>query len=79
MPATGVRPPFFTLVAVRAIAPGGRDAAEQRRRDVGDALRDQLHVGAVPPADHAVGDDRGEQRLDRAEQRDRERRADQRA
>ena len=74
MPATGVRPPFLMFVAVRAIAPGGRDAAEQRRDDVGRALRHELHVRLVPRADHAVGDDGGEQRLHRAEQRDGDRR-----
>ena len=74
MPATGVRPPFLTLVAVRAIAPVAGMPPKSGVHDVGDALRDQLHVRAVPAADHAVGDDRREQRLDRAEQRDGERR-----
>ena len=63
------------FVAVRAIAPVAANAAEERRDDVADALRDQLGVGVVPRAGHAVGDDRAEQRLDRAEHRDRERRA----
>ena len=72
MPAIGVRPPFFTLVAVRAMRAGRGNAAEERATQVGDALRHQLHVRAVPAADHAVGNDGGEQRLDRAEHRDRE-------
>ena len=46
------------------------DAAEQTRRNVGGALRDELAVAAVPAARHAVGDDRRQQRLDRAEQRE---------
>ena len=49
---------------------GGADAAEQRRADVGEALRHQFAVGAVPPAGHAVGDDGGQQRFDRAQQRE---------
>ena len=47
---------------------GDADAAEQGGADVGDALRHQLAVGAVPPAGHAVGDHRREQRFDRAQQ-----------
>ena len=49
---------------------GDADAAEQRRADIGEALRHQLAVGAVAAAGHAVGDDRREQRFDRAEQRE---------
>lgn len=60
----GVRPPAFTLAAVRAMAPGGGDAAEEHRGDVADALGHQLHVGAVMAADHGVGHHAGEQRLD---------------
>ena len=48
------------------------DAAEQARRDVGDALRHELAVRAMPAARHAVGDDGRQQRLDRAEQRERD-------
>ena len=71
--------------AARAIADAGcragdgagrRESAEQRGQDVGDALPDQLLVRIMPGARHAVGDDRGQQRLDGAEQRDRERRTD---
>ena len=51
---------------------GRRDAAEEAGRDVGDALGDELHVGLVAAADHAVGHDGREQRLDRREQRDRD-------
>ena len=49
---------------------GGADAAEQRGADVGEALRDQLAVGAVAPPGHAVGHHRRQQRFDRAEQRE---------
>ena len=42
---------------------GHADAAEERRADIGDALRDQLAVRAMPPSGHAVGDDRRKQRL----------------
>jgi hypothetical protein len=40
---------------------GGGDAAEDRRDQIGDTLRDQLHVRAVAAADHAVGHYGGEQ------------------
>ena len=53
-----------------------RESAEQRRQDVGRALPDQFLVRVVPRARHAVGDDGRQQRLDGAEQRDRECRAD---
>ena len=49
---------------------GRGQAAEQRRADVGDALRDQFAVGAMAAADHAVGDDRRQQRFDAGEERD---------
>ena len=49
---------------------GDADAAEERRGDIGEALRHQLAVRAVPPSGHAVGDDGREQRFDRAEQRE---------
>ena len=45
---------------------GGGDSTEERRGDVGDALRDQLDVGVVAVAGHAVRDDGGEQAFDRA-------------
>ena len=51
---------------------GGRQAAEQRRGDVCDALGDQFAVGAMPAADHAVGDDCGQQRFDAGKEGDRE-------
>ena len=53
--------------------PGHANAAEQARRDIGDALTDQFAVRTMAPAGHAVGDDGGEQRFDRAEQRERDR------
>ena len=49
---------------------GDADAAEQRRADIGDALRHQFAVGAVPPPGHAVGDHGRQQRFDGAEQRE---------
>ena len=49
---------------------GDADAAEQGRGDIGDALRHQLAVRAVPPPGHAVGDHRRQQALDAAEQRE---------
>ena len=42
---------------------GDADAAEQGRADIGDALRHQFAIRAVPAAGHAVGDHRREQRL----------------
>ena len=57
---------------------GGRQPAEDRRHDVGDALRDELDVRVVPVAAHAIGDDGRHQRLDGAEHGDRQRRAQQR-
>ena len=72
MPATGPCAPARTLVAVRAMVPVTQKPPKSARADVGDALGDQLGVRAVPPAGHAVGDHRREQRLDRAEQREAE-------
>ena len=51
-----------------------RDATENRRGDVRHTLRDELHVRLVPRSDHAIGDDGGEQRLDRREKRHSKRR-----
>ena len=70
MPATGLRAPARTLVAVRAIVPVDTHAAEGHGRDIGDALGHQLAVGAMPAPAHAVGDHGREQALDRAEERD---------
>ena len=42
---------------------GDADAAEQRRGDIGDALRHQLAVRAMAPPGHAVGDHGRQQRL----------------
>src|SRR6201999_133456 len=53
-------------------------AAKQRVDDIGDALSDQLLVGIVLGATHAVGDHGGQQRFDRSEQGDREGRPHQR-
>ena len=49
---------------------GDADTAKQGGSDIGDALRDQLHVVAVLASGHAVGDLRREQALDPAEQRE---------
>ena len=70
----GVRPPFLMLVAVRAIAPVAGMPPKSGDAMLATPCADQLHVRAVAAADHAVGHHRREQRLDRAEQRDRERR-----
>ena len=56
---------------------GRGEAAEDRRQHVREALPDQLLVRVMARARHAVGDDGRQQRLDRAEQRDRERGPDQ--
>ena len=56
---------------------GGRDAAEERADDVGDALRHEFLVGIVPVVNHAVGHHRAEQRFDRRQQRDGHRRLEQ--
>ena len=67
--------------AVRAVQVAqivDHDAAEERRHHVGHALGDELHVGAVPAADHAVGHHRRQQRLDAAQHRDCKRRAHER-
>ena len=58
------------LVAVRAIAPGRCEPAENWREDVGRTLADQFLVGIVAGAGHAIGDDGSQQRLDRAEKSD---------
>ena len=46
------------------------NTAKQRRDDVGDALTDKFGVAAMMAADHTVGNDRRQQRFDRAEQGD---------
>ncbi len=72
MPATGVRAPARTLVAVRAMVPVTQSPPRQRAADVGDALRDELAVRAMLPAGHAVGDYGGQQALNGAEQCERD-------
>ena len=74
MPATGVRPPFLTLVAVRAIAPVAGMPPKRPDAMLAMPCADELDVGLVAAADHAVGHDGREQRLDRGEQRDGHRR-----
>ena len=53
-----------------------RNAAEERRDDIGDALRHELLVGVVAVVDLRIGDARGQQGLDRAQECDRDRRRD---
>ena len=52
---------------------GAGEAAEETAGGVADALADQLLVALVPSAGDVVHDDRGQQRVDGAEQRDAER------
>ena len=78
MPATGDRAPERMLVAVRASAPVAGKPAKQRRHDVGHALREELGVGIVAIAAHAIGHHRRQQRFDRAEHGHRHRRREQR-
>ena len=47
---------------------GDTNAAEKRARDIGEALSDELAIGAMTAAGHAVGDHRRKQALDAAEQ-----------
>lgn len=66
----GVRPPAFTLAAVRAAGARGGNAAEHHGTDVAHALGDELHVGAMVRADHGIGHHAGQQRFDGRENRD---------
>ena len=66
MPATGLVAPLRMLVAVRAMAPVAAKPPNSGVSDVRDALADELLVRVVARAGHAVGDHRGEQRLDGA-------------
>ena len=52
---------------------GDGNAASYGGCDIAYALRDQFAVGSMSPADHAVRNHGGEQRLDRAEDCERER------
>ena len=74
MPATGERAPLFTLVTVRAIVPVAAMPPKSGDDEVRDALRHQLLVGVVAVVDEVVGHARAQQRLERAQQRDRDRR-----
>ena len=65
MPATGVRPPFLTLVAVRAIAPVAGMPPNSGATMFATPCATSSMLDLCRVADHAVGDDRGEQRLDR--------------
>ena len=48
---------------------GDADAAEQRRADIGKALRNQFTIRPMPSSSHPVGHHRRQQRFDGAEQR----------
>ena len=50
MPATGVRAPDADVRRGSRDRAGGREAAKERRQDVRDALRRQLHVRIVAVA-----------------------------
>ena len=52
---------------------GDADAAKQCRADVGDALRHELAVRAMPAPGHAIGHHRRQKRFDRTQQRKRDR------
>ena len=54
----------------------GRNAAEERREEVGGTLRDELRVRVVAVAHHTVGHGGREQRFDGTEDGDRERRGE---
>jgi hypothetical protein len=73
IPATGTARAGADVGGGAGDRAGDGHAAEERRRDVGRALRHQLAVRAVPPAAHRVGDHGREQALDAAQQRERER------
>ena len=70
------------LAASRDVGAGARDdagrrqAAEQRRGDVGDALAEDLDVGAVPPAGDGVRRHRRQQAFDADQEGDREARSE---
>ena len=77
MPATGVRRAGADVGRRARDCAGGRDAAEKRRDDIGNALRHELLVGIVAVVDLRVGHARGKQRLDGAEKGDRDGRGEQ--
>ncbi len=58
---------------------GGRQASEERRENIGDALRHEFDVRIVLVAAHAVGNHCGHQRFDRSEHCDGDGRRNQRA
>lgn len=53
--------------------PRRRDSAENRGKDVGDSLPHEFRIRTVPRSRHTVGDNRGEERFDGPENRNRER------
>ena len=63
-PAMGVRPPAFTLAAVRAMAPVAGIPPKSTEDDVADALGHQFPYSREVTADHGVGHHAGQQRLD---------------
>ena len=74
MPATGVRPPVRTLVAVRAIAPVAGMPPKNGATMLAMPCAISSWFGSWRSSIMRVGHARGQQRLDRAEQRDRDRR-----
>ena len=78
IPATGVCAPERMLVAVRAIAPVAGSPPNSGDTMLATPCANSSTFGVVPVAAHAIGDDRRQQRLDRAEHRHRQRRREQR-
>ena len=72
MPATGPCAPARTLVAVRAMVPVTQKPPKRPEATLATPWAISSVLRAVAAAGHAVGDHRGEQRLDRAEQREAE-------
>ena len=77
--ASGERAPERTLVAVRAIAPVAAMPPKNGATRLPTPCASSSASGSCLVPGHAVGDHRREQRLDRAQHRDRERRRQQRA
>ena len=60
----GVRPPFFTLAAVRAMAPVAGMPPNRADAILPAPCGHELHVAAVVGADHRIRHDAGKQGLD---------------
>ena len=68
IPASGVRPPARTLVAVLAMAPVA--GSPPIKGETMCALSEQLRTGAMATADHAVRHNGRKKRLNRGEEGD---------